>query len=283
MTASSTTKGHTYAHEDPPTHIREWLAAHHHTKLLVLLDRFETELRLGRLFQEPSPSLSLSSSSSTSLDASTSRSSSTTTDRRVVAVRTVDLVRQLIGSTKWKTPAQLLALLRSLGNELQFAGGFQEPVIGNVVRRIMAAIREEAVNTTTMVDPASNQLTEVSSTTAASGGRKAESGQRSLESMLWALPQHVKPITTRPRSASHQRSESMGADFVDAMLSESTALPPIFYQPRADLKQAIMEAIQEIMSDLEDLHKNISDQATNHIHAGEIILTYGKSQTVEKV
>jgi len=42
-----------------------------------------------------------------------------------------------------------------------------------------------------------------------------------------------------------------------------------------------MEAIQEIMSDLEDIHRNINDQATSHIHAGEIVLTYGKSKTVE--
>lgn len=35
------------------------------------------------------------------------------------------------------------------------------------------------------------------------------------------------------------------------------------------------------MSDLEDIHRNINDQATSHIHAGEIVLTYGKSKTVE--
>ena len=34
-----------------------------------------------------------------------------------------------------------------------------------------------------------------------------------------------------------------------------------FYQPRPDLKQAVLETIQEIMSDLEDWHKNISDHA----------------------
>lgn len=37
------------------------------------------------------------------------------------------------------------------------------------------------------------------------------------------------------------------------------------------------------MSELEDLHKNINEQATQHIHAGEIILTYALSKTVELV
>lgn len=61
----------------------------------------------------------------------------------------------------------------------------------------------------------------------------------------------------------------------------SLNLPPVFFQPpRSDLKQSIMEAIQEITSDLEDLHKTINDQAKNHIHSGEVILTYGKSDTV---
>jgi translation initiation factor eIF-2B subunit beta len=59
--------------------------------------------------------------------------------------------------------------------------------------------------------------------------------------------------------------------------------PPHFYTRRDDLRQSVMEAIQEMMSELEDLHKNINEQATQHIHAGEIILTYALSKTVELV
>jgi translation initiation factor eIF-2B subunit beta len=126
----------------------------------------------------------------------------------------------------------------------------------------------------------------------------------SLESMLWALPQHVKTSSSRggslqqqlqqqlsqdstaPRGDRHSRSESVSS--VGEVLEQTSTsfcsdLPPIFFQPpRPDLKQSIMEAIQEITSDFEDLNKNINDQSTNHIHSGEIILTYGKSGTVEK-
>ena len=35
------------------------------------------------------------------------------------------------------------------------------------------------------------------------------------------------------------------------------------------------------MNELEDLHKSINEQAVNHIHSGEIILTSGRSKTVE--
>lgn len=213
-----------------PSQVREWLSAPYHAKQLALLDQFELELRLGRL-------------------ATASR------DRRAVTVRTVELLKIMIGGTRWRTPAEIMMLLKGLGRELESAGGSREPAIGNVVRRILAAVREEVVNTT---DDANAKRTT----------------SHSLESMLWALPQHVKPTRARP---AHQRSESFGD------IPEDLSLPPHFYQPRPDLKQSIMEAIQEISSDLEDLHKNINDQATNHIHAGEVILTYGSSRTVKSV
>ncbi len=40
-------------------------------------------------------------------------------------------------------------------------------------------------------------------------------------------------------------------------------------------------AVDEIVNELEDLYKNINEQVVNHIHSGEIILTSGRSKTVE--
>jgi translation initiation factor eIF-2B subunit beta len=232
-----------------PLAVRDWLAQHH-PKQLALLDKFEIDLRLGRL---STPSAAMVSKD-------------LRMDRRAVTVRTVELLRTMIGGTRWRTPAQLVALLRGLGRELHSAGGFREPAIGNVVRRIIAAVREEVMNGATPDDQ--------------DGTPKRSKNDRSLESMLWAVPQHVKPGRGKTNQQSKhrtQRSESVG----DAL--EASDLPPQFFQNRPDLKQSVMEAIQEITSDLEDLHKNINDQATNQIHAGEVILTYGRSQTVELV
>jgi translation initiation factor eIF-2B subunit beta len=242
-----------------PSAVRDWLSVYH-PKQLILLDKFEIELRLGRLS-------TLSKSAAVSVTDRPRRM-----DRRAVTVRTVELVKTMIGGTRWRTPAQLVTLLRGLGRELHSAGGFREPAIGNVVRRIIAAVREEVMNGATADDQ--------DGTNGTSTSKPRSKNDLSLESMLWALPQHVKPnrkkTIQRPKHRS-QRSESLG-DFV-----EISDLPPQFFQNRPDLKPAVMEAIQEITSDLEDLHKNISDQATNHIHAGEIIMTYGRSRTVEKV
>eukprot|EP00980_Cylindrotheca_fusiformis_P023064 scaffold10090_cov119-Cylindrotheca_fusiformis.AAC.2 len=249
-----------------PSAVRSWLAKNHQKQLDVtntqlnyfakaLLDKFEIELRLGRL-----------SALSKSLISETERERRM--DRRTIAVRTVEILKTMIGSTRWRTPAQLVALLRGLGKELHSAGGFREPAIGNVVRRIIAAVREEVMNGAA---PDSQDGT-VAST------KPRSKNDRSLESMLWALPQHVKPtrgmMIQQPQQRT-QRSESIN-EYVEA-----SDLPPPFFQNRPDLKQSVMEAITEFNSDLEDLHKNINDQATSHIHAGEIILTYGRSKTVE--
>lgn len=195
-------------------------------------------------------------------------------------------MRAIIGPTRWKTAAQLLTLLRGLGNELHAAGGYREPAIGNVLRRIMYAVRDEAdhvVPQSSGMDDMEkiDELTEhVSSKLRVSGGKEL-----SLASMLWAHPQHV---TKHSRQSSGDysdrlRSDSMGSESgIDGWHSGSI-YPPHFYSRRDDLRQSVMEAIQEMMSELEDLHKNINEQATQHIHAGEIILTYALSKTVELV
>ena len=180
--------------------VRRWLEEHHR-KHLALLDRFLLELRRGRT--------------------AAPYKSTNHQDRRVVIHRTVDLLRHMVGSTKWKNPAQLHLLLRGLGHELQTN---REPAIGNVVRRIMAAVREEA------------NLENHENTFHAGGDA---GGRLSLQSMLWALPQHVKPSnrSMAQRSGDHQRQES----FADADVV-SNEYPAFYYQERSGLKSTVMEA-----------------------------------------
>jgi translation initiation factor eIF-2B subunit beta len=225
------------------TKVRTWLQLNHR-KSLALLDKFLMELRLGRLTRQATEGNVLHAA-----------------DRRVAVHKTVELLRHMIGSTRWKSAAQLLHLLRGLGRELHAAGGFREPAIGNVVRRTMAAVREEALR------EAQEE-----------GGSESSPGRLSLQSMLWALPQQHVRTTSRSfhNVGDHQRQESFASE-----ADLQTEYPPSYYSSRPNLKQAVMEAITEIFTDLEDLHKNINEQATNHIHAGEVILTCGRSKTVE--
>lgn len=231
-----------------PAAVREWLAQHH-PKQLSQLDKFEIELRLGRLSSTPSKGGEVM-----------------TSDRLLVTLRTVELLKHMIGATRWRNAAQLLALLRGLGRELHEVGGFREPVIENIVRRVMAAVREEA-------------LAGGEGTTETRGA--ADAGRLTLQSILWALPQQVKNPPNRSVSRGDTTNKRQDSFASEADLRVESELPAAYYANRPELKQTVMEAIQEIMTELEDLHRNINDQATQHIHAGEVILTYGKSKTVE--
>ena len=298
------------ANLDDPANVRRWLQANH-PKQLALLDKFEIELRLGRFSGSSSRDGSSGGSASGGAQGGSSSRHQTYQygrERRLVTSRTVELLRAIIGPTRWKTAAQLLTLLRGLGNELHAAGGYREPAIGNMVRRIMYAVRDEAdrVSMPPSMPPSGgdtdmekiDELTEqvssklrVSPSSTAAPGRSKE---LSLASMLWAHPQHVTMKHSRQQSGDigdRLRSDSMGSE--SGLISAAppfgcdvpaTAIyPPHFYTRRDDLRQSVMDAIQEMMSELEDLHKNINEQATQHVHAGEIILTYALSKTVELV
>jgi len=286
-----------------PQAVRGWLAAHH-TKQLSLLDKFEQELRLGRL------STSFVSSSTQS-DRSGIYGGIAGRDRRLVTSRTVELLRTLIGSTKWKTPAQLMTLLKGLGRELHAAGGFREPAIGNIVRRIMCAVRDEAMsfenpnvasgrsdnqdgsgsgggvdamNRIDEMTEASTSQTSFKSSTVSGPSRSVSASDKrlSLTSILWAHPQNEKNIKVgrgrRSDSFSSVDSNPRGAN---SGSQDDLPFHPSFYVARPLFRQTVMEAIQEIINELEDLHKNIDDQVMGHVHSGEVIMTYGRSKTIE--
>jgi translation initiation factor eIF-2B subunit beta len=293
----------TAANLDDPANVRRWLQANH-PKQLALLDKFQIELRLGRFSSSHEPAKGQVGRNIGS-NSSTHQTYQYGKERRLVTSHTVELLRSIIGPTRWKTAAQLLTLLRGLGNELHDAGGYREPAIGNMVRRVMFIVRDEADNFSTGVSgggeninanksmekidelsaQVSSKLRMSPSSTSASGRGK----ELSLASMLWAHPQHVTMKHSRQQSGEglsdmRIRSDSFGSiDLVpinsDPMSSQ--IYPTHYYMQWDGLRQSVMEAIEEVRGELEDLHKNINDQATQHIHNGEIILTYALSSTVE--
>ena len=44
------------------------------------------------------------------------------------------------------------------------------------------------------------------------------------------------------------------------------------------LKNAVLQSIQMLIDDIEAVHDMITDQAKEHIHSNDVILTYGKSK-----
>lgn len=60
----------------------------------------------------------------------------------------------------------------------------------------------------------------------------------------------------------------------------SSVEPEDLREPR-NIKANVLDAINELIDELTISNKNISDQAIEHIHTNEVIMTYGRSLTVE--
>jgi len=115
-------------------------------------------------------------------------------------------------------------------------------------------------------DDAANKTTRIKN-------KEGSSARRSLSNVLWSQ----NPSGLRQPSIGRERSASFKDHFGDS----SEKLPPVFHENKCELRGSVMEVIQEIASDLEDLHKTINEQVVTHVHAGEILFTFGHSKTVE--
>eukprot|EP01112_Ceratiomyxa_fruticulosa_P012160 TRINITY_DN3353_c0_g2_i2.p1 TRINITY_DN3353_c0_g2~~TRINITY_DN3353_c0_g2_i2.p1 ORF type:complete len:348 (+),score=73.18 TRINITY_DN3353_c0_g2_i2:196-1239(+) len=67
---------------------------------------------------------------------------------------------------------------------------------------------------------------------------------------------------------------------LSSMLPGSDDMVIDFSETIKDLKSSIIEAINELLDDIKELYRNIANQAIEHIHADEVIMTFGSSRTV---
>ena len=242
-----------------------------------------------------------------------------------------------------------MRLLTGVGSELNAAGGYnREPAVGNVVKRIMCAVRDEVAAAESAegengkdgddddtgegdegirYDSFNDEMTTKTKAT----DMRSSVSKLSISSMLWAHPQHlsfmgvgsgVSSSATTSGQLRHHTGRGRRSDSISSMDSDHRGggtggggvgssspttttkndedcgsgrrkahmeeegrqtYPPGFYVNRPHFRQSVMEALHEIMSDLEDIPRNINDQALAHIHSGEVILAYGRSNTVELV
>ncbi|KAK4702351.1 translation initiation factor eIF-2B subunit beta, partial [Phenoliferia sp. Uapishka_3] len=71
------------------------------------------------------------------------------------------------------------------------------------------------------------------------------------------------------------RTPSILTPHVTSMLEEE------FSRKSSSLKPVFLEAIQELMDEVDFTYRSVSEQSIDHIHSGEFILTIGHSKTVE--
>jgi len=54
------------------------------------------------------------------------------------------------------------------------------------------------------------------------------------------------------------------------------------YSKSHNIKANVLETINELIDEIGNIYRNIADQAIEHIHTNEVIMTFGRSSTVEE-
>ncbi|KAH9930601.1 eukaryotic translation initiation factor 2B beta subunit [Fomitopsis serialis] len=165
---------------------------------------------------------------------------------REAALETVLVLRQVVAKARFSNIDQLVSLLREVGKRLAEAQP-KEHTVGNVVRKVLHNIREEY-------------------NTAAKGAATAPTRNVFSISKFVLQGQPRKQIVAQKSEATISLKEDDPDD------------PDSFAK---GLKPVLMEAIQDVLDELETVYDNVSKTAKDHIHSDEIILTIGHSKTVE--
>lgn len=169
---------------------------------------------------------------------------------RETALETVLVLRQVVSKARFSNIDQLVEIIRSVGRKLVEAQP-KEHTVGNTVRKVLHHIREEY-------------------NTATQGSASASTSKSSLSISRFVLQGQPRKHVNAPVKLSHEERPTLKENDPNDPDAFARALKPV-----------LMEAIQDVFDELETVYDNISKNAKDHIHSDEIILTIGKSSTVE--
>eukprot|EP01116_Phalansterium_solitarium_P023751 TRINITY_DN848_c0_g1_i1.p1 TRINITY_DN848_c0_g1~~TRINITY_DN848_c0_g1_i1.p1 ORF type:complete len:369 (-),score=151.58 TRINITY_DN848_c0_g1_i1:244-1350(-) len=166
-----------------------------------------------------------------------------------VAKETAEIMRMVISRMKISNLEDVLNALRETGKRLISAQPL-EFSIGNVVRRTMHIAREEY-----------QQLL----------------GENDDERP------HDEPHHHRPSSSSGEKTQAPSLYMLGSSSSGDLDLTrPLDNTSTKELKTNILSTVGEMIDELQNMYRNIAEQAIEHIHANEVIMTFGRSRTVEE-
>ncbi|EPQ57964.1 nagb/rpia/CoA transferase-like protein [Gloeophyllum trabeum ATCC 11539] len=168
---------------------------------------------------------------------------------RQTAIETVLVLRQVVSKARFSNIEQLIHIIKAVGRRLVQAQP-KEHTVGNTVRKVLHHVREEyqAVSR---------------------AGPSTQTAKSSFSiSKFVSQGQPRKQNLTAPKSDTRSTS-----------LRENDPNDPDSFAK--GLKPVLMEAIQDVLDELETVYDNVSKSAKDHIHSDEIILTIGHSKTVE--
>ncbi|KAL1811701.1 hypothetical protein ACET3Z_021766 [Daucus carota] len=199
---------------------------------------------------------------------------------KATAKLTAELLRSVISQQRIphgsNQASVIIEAVRGVGEQLIRANPV-ELAVGNIVRRVLHIIREEDLSLTTAtigglsVSAASDDEDELErgdhpalSAAAVAAASRSTLRPPSLQTLLEDVP----------HSAAVPHTYSSGGD------SEGKSKSIDKNSRTRKLKHNIIETVNELIQDINTCHEQIAEQAVEHIHQNEVILTLGSSTTV---
>ncbi|XP_047309131.1 translation initiation factor eIF-2B subunit beta [Impatiens glandulifera] len=196
---------------------------------------------------------------------------------KATSKQTAELLRSVISQQRVPHTNQAGALINAISavGEQLIAANPVELAVGNIVRRILHIIREEDLSLATagiggLNIPGSDdefedeQYDPVLPAAAAAAAARSTLRPPSLQTLLEDVP----------HSGAAPHTSSSGVD------SEGKSKSADRSSRSKTLKHNVIEAVNELILDISTCHEQIAEQAVEHIHHNEIILTLGNSKTV---
>ncbi|KAJ0726621.1 putative nagB/RpiA transferase, initiation factor 2B-like protein [Helianthus annuus] len=204
---------------------------------------------------------------------------------KATAKLTAELLRSVISQQRLPNTNQAGALIhaiKAIGDQLTAANPV-EVAVGNIVRRVLHIIREEDVSLTTasigglslqgLSDDDDDDDNPLVSAAAAAAAARTTLRPPSLQTLLEDIPPHSAAASAAAAAALHHSSSSAGD-------SEDKTKSTDKNSRSRKLKHNVIEAVNELIQDIATCHELIAEQAVEHIHHNEVILTLGSSGTV---
>jgi translation initiation factor eIF-2B subunit beta len=212
-------------------------------------------------------------------------------------------MRQVVKRSKSRDTASLIKRVQEVGQRLTDAQP-KEIAVGNIVRRVLGVIREEAEG-----DPdieSSSFGGESEPGTPKKPGYASPPQNELSSSVTLDGPLDEEAFQRPPLLTSHASyASSVAAPMVNSMFSllshpfSSSTSTPGSQSPAQrgsphpfgsssalnsfkDLSAEIIDGIDEIIDELDNMDDQIAAYAPDHIHSNEIILTHGSSLTVQR-
>ena len=225
-----------------------------------------------------------------------------------IAEATAKTLRTVVSAARYWRLDELVHMIRTVGRYLQDALP-SEPVIGNITRLVLFLLLEEERAAKNMNDtlptatarahPHPSVIQSLAALSVSLPGSPAISAHKTSESVTTPLVSRrsfsISDLvfagnhgsagnSTYPSPTGTPKGDMIGSPLRSSTTSDSQCDGdeeerggPSAYQ----LKPLLIQAMQELIDELETVDTNIAKDARDHIHSGEVILTLGDSSTVQ--